>query len=140
MRDAILAELAILEKSSQAYKWPATIRAARSYVEHGSSRFGRDGREILEDLRFATTAIRVCNGTLTPRIQRTIEDYLALDWESGQEDVSTATLRTFVGMLETGEATPGDFEAVAGRCLRDLVVGAKNDGRFERRKDESTTT
>jgi len=49
-------------------------------------------------------------------IQKTISDYL-----SHEDAVSAFTLRCFVGMIETGEATLDDFEAVGGVELRRKV-------------------
>jgi len=49
-------------------------------------------------------------------IQKKIADYLRRG-----SVVSDFTLRCFVGMIETGEATPADFEAVGGIELRQKV-------------------
>ena len=49
-------------------------------------------------------------------IQQKIADYLRFPG-SGEP----FTLRCFVGMVETGEATPADFEAVGGIELRQKV-------------------
>lgn len=49
-------------------------------------------------------------------IQRKITDYL-----NPAGPVSEFTLRCFAGMVETGEATPADFEAVGGIELRKRV-------------------
>jgi hypothetical protein len=53
-------------------------------------------------------------------IQRTIQQYGV-----SPERLSNFTVRCFVGMLETGEATEADFEAVGGQTLVDVVVAAK---------------
>ena len=49
-------------------------------------------------------------------IQKKIADYLRYPGSS-----ESFTLRCFVGMIETGEATPADFEAVGGIELRQKV-------------------
>jgi hypothetical protein len=49
-------------------------------------------------------------------IQQKIADYLRRG-----SVVSDFALRCFVGMIETGEATPADFEAVGGIELRQKV-------------------
>ena len=49
-------------------------------------------------------------------IQKKITDYLKHPGSS-----ESFTLRCFVGMIETGEATPADFEAVGGIELRQKV-------------------
>jgi hypothetical protein len=49
-------------------------------------------------------------------IQQKITDYL-----NPAGPMSDFTLRCFVGMIETGEATPADFEAVGGIELRQKV-------------------
>ena len=49
-------------------------------------------------------------------IQKKIADYL-----KPAGPMSDFALRCFVGMLETGEATPADFEAVGGIELRQKV-------------------
>ena len=49
-------------------------------------------------------------------IQQKITDYLRRG-----SVVSDFALRCFVGMIETGEATPADFEAVGGIELRQKV-------------------
>jgi hypothetical protein len=49
-------------------------------------------------------------------IQKKISDYI-----TPSRTVSDFTLRCFVGMIETGEATPADFEAVGGIELRRKV-------------------
>ena len=61
-------------------------------------------------------------------IQQKIEDYLG----SSSGEVSVVTLRSFVGMVETGEAVLADFRAVGGQMLEMLVSGAVNDKRFSR--------
>jgi hypothetical protein len=48
-------------------------------------------------------------------IQQKITDYLKYD------DNHTFTLRCFVGMLETGEATPDDFDAVQPGLAADVA-------------------
>jgi hypothetical protein len=48
-------------------------------------------------------------------IQKKIADYLRFP------GIGAFTLRCFVGMIETGEATPADFEAVGGIELRQKV-------------------
>ncbi len=49
-------------------------------------------------------------------IQQKITDYL-----KPAGPMSDFTVRCFVGMIETGEATPGDFESVGGIELRKQV-------------------
>ncbi len=49
-------------------------------------------------------------------IQQKITDYL-----KPAGPMSDFTVRCFVGMVETGEATPADFEAVGGIELRKRV-------------------
>ena len=49
-------------------------------------------------------------------IQKKIADYLRRG-----SVVSDFSLRCFVGMIETGEATPADFESVGGVELRRKV-------------------
>lgn len=58
-------------------------------------------------------------------IQATIKDYVV-----SQSD--TCYLRAFVGMIETGEATYSDFEAVGGERLRDTVRKTKEKWDAER--------
>ena len=48
-------------------------------------------------------------------IQQKIADYLRFP------GIGAFTLRCFVGMIETGEATPADFEAAGGIELRQKV-------------------
>lgn len=55
-------------------------------------------------------------------IQTKIREYLA-----GKSTPPVFTLRCFVGMLETGEATYGDFQAVGGDLLVAEVAKAKEN-------------
>jgi len=54
-------------------------------------------------------------------IQKKITDYLNPNYLNPAGPMSDFTLRCFVGMIETGEATPADFEAVGGIELRRKV-------------------
>ena len=55
-------------------------------------------------------------------IQATIRNYLG-----GKSEVSVFNMQCFVGMIETGEATYDDFEAVGGVVLAAAVAKAKQD-------------
>ena len=50
------------------------------------------------------------------QIRLTIRNYL-----KGSTTISAHTLKCFIGMIETGEATLADFEFVGGVAVRQLV-------------------